>query len=852
MNWTGGALGRSRNASSSLTAVQKAHFAKARGRLDTTNISRPTFEIFGNISVHAGASIESHNERSSALAASGRRFEENLHRSGLRLKPGQHHGSKRSERSNLEVSSFRSQSPQHLRDTSRRLPIVISSRQSSVSTFKEDGYVSPIRQTKESLREPSKDQQASAPTITEAHRARLLNMRDWVGISHTKPAKIDFTDSNDRDQIGKRRRLSEMKIRSDKPKRRWYGSHSERPRQDFFATNEILSQADISVRIGSAVDRGSARDGGEERPVSKLDHASAVSDEMLLDDRFSNGSVSSHNPFRELHSINQTYHLQQPQNPDLAPSAFIVEPEDVNIEMNNGPASRHGYGTYEVQEDRSHFGQSLPPSRPSDEPVLIVRKPGEESAPIRFVFEDTLPLRDSSSGPKTSTPRERILELERSKADSKRMMFRENEQEPPAVMALTVQNSLTNPKFFDTSPPSHETGDCLGKLNRSSSMSKHLADQFQNDGLLTICHEDHIDVGADAIDNNISRASDLLHANPAILSPRPVSEDEEEAWKRFIDEDPSEQPSRPEALKPAVTPLDKANQSVPEVCSTEREVTKNQAKNPQQTTDEDEALWRSFVFGGEDSNQDWVVEKPEEEEEEAAIADAAPQNKSPTDPAVETQPSMEAEVATSPIKLNAHLVEETASSSPVAKTNGASQVAAVSSTSQVSSDEMLDGGDQNSSSAFNGFSPMREVETAKTNTTNINSPSSNTAQASTSPLITVDPLTGNSIASSLVAQAATPKLPAGLSSDELSWSPARMSQSTAKPTVIFKKPTRYVGERCSDPVEPLRLGRKNRAGRSTRREGKDREAPVKGYAKDEGMWEIGAEREMLEDEIEDD
>ena len=47
MNWTGGALGRSRHAKASVTAIQKAHFAKARARLERTPVDFPDFEIFG-------------------------------------------------------------------------------------------------------------------------------------------------------------------------------------------------------------------------------------------------------------------------------------------------------------------------------------------------------------------------------------------------------------------------------------------------------------------------------------------------------------------------------------------------------------------------------------------------------------------------------------------------------------------------------------------------------------------------------------------------------------------------------------------------------------------------------------
>ena len=38
MNWTGGALGRSRLVKTSLSAIQKKHFAKARARLSSKQV----------------------------------------------------------------------------------------------------------------------------------------------------------------------------------------------------------------------------------------------------------------------------------------------------------------------------------------------------------------------------------------------------------------------------------------------------------------------------------------------------------------------------------------------------------------------------------------------------------------------------------------------------------------------------------------------------------------------------------------------------------------------------------------------------------------------------------------------
>ena len=827
MNWTGGILDRSRNANSSLTAKQKAHFAKARGKLSTSRFPLQAFEIFKNVPRSAGTSVKRPVEQSSGHFRPTGKVKTNPHRTSHRRESLEHHGSKRSQRSRHEIEMPRPRPSGHPEHTTRCSPIIISSPHSSIFGFKEDGCISPSGQVQQILKKSREDQSAPVLATTDAHRALLLGTTDWIGILHNQPAKVDFTDSYDRSQIGKRRRLSDLKDSSFKPKRGRYSARSQRPRQYLHTLSEFPSQADISVRIGSMVDRQSARDKTEERWISKLDYAATVSDEMLLDERFSDRSVISDNPFRKRPPIHEVHHSRQLQGLKFTPSSFRTVTQDPTTNANK----KFDCGTFSLQRDPDIIKQGLLRLRSSE------KWPVEDSTPIPFSFEDAPPLEDGSSEPRTGSRRDRKPDIRHTHASSTRVTTTESQEEPPKLTDMTVRDSLAKPRFFDTSSLTRGTMDYLDKLDNSSRMPAHLAYRPQGAGPWTNCHQEPVPQRNESSEEGMSRpCSPTTREDSATHNTHQVLEDEGEAFERSMQDDALERQPVPEAFGPAAIPFQKANEHVSDVDATEESATR-QAKTLHETMDEDEALWRSFLFGEGRSNYNWVVQPGSED---LAVL---PHNVTSVDSEAHTQPSMEAEVATSPIKQNAHLLEEARSSSQAARTNGASQIAVASNTSQADSDEMLDDANQHSDSALLDSSRLHKSQPIRARAVHSNEVSSNMAQASISPPTTLSARNGNTIPSSLSAQAPTPNLPPQISSDELSWSPSRLSQSVAKPIVVFRKPTRYVGVRSSDPVEPVRLGVKVSARRSNNR---------KGQGKDEGIWEIGAEHEdLLVDEIED-
>ena len=851
MNWTGGALGRSRNAKTSLTAVQKAHFAKARGRSEATHNSSPSLEIFGNILMNANGNNKAQSRPTRAVSGGSCSNVTNKGFSGKRQSQSTRvHGPKTRRISHSEKPMPRAGPPNHTQNVTLASPVDISSRpSSSVSSLETDAYACPRVYNKPRLPESVNEVFKSAPNAIETHRVRLLKTRDWIGISHTGPARIKFTDSNDRDQIGKRRRLSVLKRHGSQQNPRYHVLR--RPQQAILATDEHLTQADISVRIGSAVDRKSTRLEMSRGSTLNPDHTSTMSDEMLLDGFYDCRSASSHNPFCELRSTSQTYSRKRPMTQTRAPASwtFLDGPEGFHDNI-LGNMTADGYKTFEDNMRPDQVRPSVLQSRTFQESLPMVRKPNGEICPRRIPLEDTPCPQYSNSDRRSVTSGERYFDKIFSNSNSDGEILRQAQRETKKSPALTIEASVGGPTYFDTSPLSRETPNQLAKLRDRDLRSAHNAEKPQEAVALTSSLGKYLSPDRDTTDQDLPELLDLSPSMPLAFDLGDVPEDEKEGWKRFVHKS-SEQTGAPIAFPicDATAPVNKIDQH-----ATEDQAVNTKAQDPQGAIDEDEALWRSFVFGTDDPIKDWVIESQEEAE-----ADVKEPNAST---AAGTQTSMEAEVATSPIKQNVHFVEEMKNlSSPAAGTNGASHIAVFSSTSQANSDEMLDGGrQQNTSSSLHDFGPTQDNEPSKANPVHPAPSPSAIAPTSTLPLTNINPhisTSHTSISSSLIAQTSTtPMMPAQPSSDELAWSPKRISQSTARPTVIFKKPARYVGKRSYDPVQPVRLGGKTRSKLTGSRK---RRKSLKGSARENGkgarIWEIGAEQDDVseeEDEIEDD
>ncbi|KAL8792957.1 MAG: hypothetical protein Q9195_004454 [Heterodermia aff. obscurata] len=287
MNWTGGALPRSRNgnAKASLTATQKKHFAKVRNKILNGPQSSPKLDFSGLD--HANGQDGPPRKRlhhalgRRSKSSSQTKLESYKHIAPLAfqlstIKPrhdplNSHHN---------KPSSLRRR---HKPDTSPQSPSL------SYSGFKEPHSQPFASVGKDTTRDPHVPPNfVAAQDSFESSRQAVLRKQDWVGLANSRPAKIQFIDAKDRLLIGKRRRLEDTdaeRYQHRKPKRNVIPYHGQAP----------SSIGDISVRIGHL-----------DRPGHEQQHSMASShqdgsvadsvDEMLLDnDCLSAQSVQSYN-----------------------------------------------------------------------------------------------------------------------------------------------------------------------------------------------------------------------------------------------------------------------------------------------------------------------------------------------------------------------------------------------------------------------------------------------------------------------------------------------------------------------------------------------------------------------------
>lgn len=310
MNWTGGRLQRhSRNsAGKSLTYTQKQHFAKVRSKLQTgpravspldfsllhaSRDAREARELKGDES-----GLERRPKRQKTLgeyattAALANRLNA-LRPRQLSLGRGTsseiRHGAKRTGHANTDASSR----ARHNVSVGHRPSIVPD----ATSRDQSDGVRNPTREVGLRLEPRSSRRKILATTLVgsgsggtpkslEDKRQSLLQQDDWVCTAITRPLKASFLGTNDREKVGRRRRIStEERNRRVVPVHRRFRRSLQQgllPRGFDWEDREV--REDISVRIGGQV-HGSQRTTlrGIEALLSQSQHHSMSSESMLLD-----------------------------------------------------------------------------------------------------------------------------------------------------------------------------------------------------------------------------------------------------------------------------------------------------------------------------------------------------------------------------------------------------------------------------------------------------------------------------------------------------------------------------------------------------------------------------------------
>lgn len=855
MNWTGGALSRSRNAKSkvSLSVKQRNHFAKARVKLQ--NAQRPSppaiqYFDFGEWKPENGI----HNDRRSnpveQVLPSQRTLEhfENVQGVVKKLKSLRpRHQEKKRKRSVIDDTEG------HVLPSGIPIPplspTITSSRPPSRS--------SPV-QAKPTAKPRSKRLRSGTPSDSdelfplagldsvEAKRLKLLEMSDWVGIERqrrmSKPVKMSFIDANDRDLIGRRRPLNGSANQKPRTVQRprpmkipQMTSYCDEPRvlRTGRFEDEYWSAGSLSIRIGPT--------GTIEEPKSE---------EVLLCEQptrlahYNNLTPTSQQQRRKF------AHLSAISGESPEPFRSLLSPEEVE-------SSEPFHSLFSPEEvGQSGIGKLVEAATITNDDNLSMAEDGlhlpedyhfpEPESGFRLLFKQTpQPHGQELGGCVSSSPIVRDFAFDGGQTSGAVMEQPANLEDRNVLRKQISEFDPGEKGHPSTSPLSIATSRYIQELENQS---------FGSGGLNGF---------AANITNKAATASTQpsVHGNKAYrmqetigdrelersVKPGEVraqgnvrpAENEDEIWRNFVNLDSNndirtipEQPTSTHVRQAPTTMASLHNkqgfsQGPPKPIIQEA---------PLSSPDDDELIWRNFIFSDSDSiDHEWVIE---EEEEEKEANPKSPRGTHISNYNAGAPPSMVAEVATSPLKQNPHLLDESLlDDSTVALEDNTSRYANVSTSTTWSPDittEALSRKPQQDP-PYPSHPPTQSspIPITTSPTTHPNqSPTSTNLPLPTKPN---RPLPSNP--SSLQAQASSSSNPTPYSitylsptnatnpsSDELAWTPSRLPGPPTQ-RIVFRKPARYLGERASEPVL---LGRKEKKKVSVSDEEKNRKRKWKG------------------------
>ena len=285
MNWSGGALSRSRNSNTSRSAAQKRYFAKARGKLPQARQSFADFD-FSTLE-HARIEIER---------------DAPTEQSATRLPP-------QSPRSSSLVT------PSPLKKRIKSKPS--ESTPSFWSALKPNDCSGP------GILEG--DVKNSEEARLEAQKQELLAMKDWCGLESTRPVKISFPDIADVNLIGKRRPV--LTTNRGRTRRQGQKRHVlEAGAVETFKERESYFDEDSDKSCRKETSNLPRRDNSSAERISMdTEHIGQCSnsDEMLLDTTFAakyNGaSINSDENLFDLENAIQVIKQKSPMHMSSSP-----------------------------------------------------------------------------------------------------------------------------------------------------------------------------------------------------------------------------------------------------------------------------------------------------------------------------------------------------------------------------------------------------------------------------------------------------------------------------------------------------------------------------------------------------
>ena len=735
MNWTGGALQRSRgsNAKAATSRIQKQHFARARQRLLIGPQSPPSIDL----SVFQNAKVEKRSDTDYRILPKTRRSGQKTAEKAGNMEPVVERSRKPRIR---EVNSMASGGQQLIQGQRKRQsslgthfpPPLLSKNCAKTDPIGSDGaeiqYSSPrstLDKVQSGTSTPAQTPSWTTSSALKRKRMELLCCRDWVSLDHSKPVKVYFDSIEDKNLIGKRRRVeskeSERRVASLRCKRlqTFYRSPSKH------GVNIASSTQDVSIHIGSSVlDNVSP---SHRIPDSTTSQNSGLSEEMLLDHTGSSVvSLDRGDPYR------QCYHLQESSSRDSSSKLGRDAKAPTPSLRRDVRSSPHGLLENLYADDSCEHGQGklIEPLRRV--PGSIIKDDSEfQGLRLRFV----------------STP--------------------EAHPKPANVQSSTLQAQRANrvPLMHGALVPEVDTADAQGTT------SNKVPPEFARDDITSLARQ-YQSVKApsenDCEPSNCPTIEPIFTRAPHVLRQRTIS--------------------------PTL-------------------------KNPTSEPENEETLWRQFVFGSQEStpgtSQETRIHKVESDPSSLLVQHTS--SGSPR-PRRSKQAALQANISTE--ALASSVTSATGQTDPRnPRSPSRTKTMSQSNFQSCASDELE-----------HQFSVLQESQ-------NIFQRESTVAFPPKSCLVgkhykARHSTNQGSIVLPTSTGAATCASPFTVSSDKLGWSPNRIQQH-----LIFKKPKRYDGSQVK-AIERTVLGSNRKSG--------DHHARREGFAK-----RLNIERDYEEDQIED-
>ncbi|KAL8983409.1 MAG: hypothetical protein Q9177_004983 [Variospora cf. flavescens] len=758
----GGSLSRSRKQNANLNIIQKKHFARARAKLLNGHSSpfRLGLSIFHDEENPCASHLEEHPP--TQLTLEEYEVFKPVVKQLQSLKP-------RYAMSNMPSRVTESRRPSPSFDDDSVLAPQLKYRASNVfvkgQNYKEKATASEANPTK------------IAPVVDEleAKRRELLGTSDWIGLKKIKPLQMRFPDAEDRDLIGKRRRVDNDPYQADSaPNLYRKPVVNSYEKQGILRTRSKLlsSPSKISIHIGSSGRGSPARPREKNGSRGVVDHQACVSDEMLFNDQESVRTSMCNQPSAQ----NSCRHYANTSE------EMLFDREWSGISTSTNRSSYQGNPPFRPQPMRADKG-SLAHSVSSRADSEYLNDPGY--AADEHDHQDKLNLLSPYALPGSIVPCVTTEPLTTIGSENRRPDGDDNLANPQHAEGLRSPDRGQAEGIREQPPPQNEERPpCSAQGGKHSPRQRFVARQDSKDEKQPSTQATVRDIvphlhpaGSLQSSSYHVKHGRISKASPPNLERDDMKRDkfqisarEQQHWDELFrrQDDPmtilkETKPNDRAATSTAGEALPRAPSPPPTPTIPSHEHVEALEPPADPTPEEDEIIWRTFVFGTANPNgEDWIFDNPSQGRD--APRQSHRPNNSSSSP-LHTLPQTASASASSPkTQTQPSLLAEASSST----SSSSSTPAPTLSSSSLARPQPLP-------STIADFPPTSSVPTS---------------QPSTSP--------ANRTQHSVQAQAHT-------SSDELALCPTARMRPPPRP-VVFRRPRRYEGEELSCPVSPLRLG----------------------------------------------